>query len=218
MITVATIRKHLMTTYHSLRSSYAHFPKTGTSRTDRAPSSGWRRIIQRMMLSMVLSVGIPIIGMGDIQTTTQTLSANVSPYGRVSVPASISLRASNTRFGGFSGSLDVSYWARTTVTGGGSVTIQANSDFSPGGGPSINNVSYTCSGATLGSACSGTQSLSNSVQTPMVSLPTGACTGGGGVCSTQEPNAVLVSFTVPSKPSYKSGNYSVQVTITISTI
>jgi hypothetical protein len=170
------------------------------------------------IFKLLLAAALPVAGLGDIQTTTQTLSASISPFGKLSVPASISLRSSNTRFGGFAGTFDVSYWARTSASGGGAVTLQANSDFSPSGGPSIGAVTYTCSGATLGTGCSGAQALSTSTQTPLVSLPTGACTGGGGVCSTQDPNTVLLNLSAPSKPGYKTGNYSVQVIVTISTI
>jgi hypothetical protein len=173
----------------------------------------------RQVCKFLLAAALPAAGLGDIQTTTQILSASVSPVGKLSVPATISLRSSNTRFGGFAGTFDVSYWARTSgAGGGGAVTIQANSDFAPSGGPSITAVTYTCSGATLGTGCSGAQALSTSTQTPVVSLPTGACTGGGGLCSTQDPNTVLLNFSAPSKPGYKTGNYSVQVTVTISTI
>jgi hypothetical protein len=161
---------------------------------------------------------LPILGLGDIRTTTQTMSAAVSPYGKLSIPGSVSLTSSNTHFGNICGNLTVSYWARTTASGGGSVTVQANSEFSPAGGPSIGAVSFTCSGATLGTGCSGTQYLSTTVQTSLASLPGGACTGGGGTCSTQDPNTILLAFSVPSKPNYKTGTYSAQVTITISTI
>jgi len=161
---------------------------------------------------------LPAAGIGDIQTTTQTLSATVSAYGKVSLPASVDLRSTNTRFGALSGSLTVSYWARASQGGGGSITVQANSDFSPSGGPSVGNVSFTCSGATLGAGCSGSHSLATSTQTSLVSLPSGSCTGGGGVCSTQDPNSVLLNFSVPSKPQYKTGTYSAQITLTISTM
>ncbi|HEY2013787.1 MAG TPA: hypothetical protein VGH38_09820, partial [Bryobacteraceae bacterium] len=99
-------------------------------------------------LSLVLL--LPAGALCDVQTTTQTLAVTVSAYGNVSIPGNVDLRSSNTRFGAFTGSLAVSYWSRTSDGGGGSVTIQANSDFSPSGGPTAGSVSYSCSGATLG--------------------------------------------------------------------
>jgi hypothetical protein len=168
---------------------------------------------------MLLIATFPVIGSGDIQTTTQTISANVSPYGKLSLPASVNLQAVNARFAGaLNGNLTVSYWARTSEVGGGSVTLQASSGFSPAGGPSIGDVTYFCSGATLGTSCSGTQTLATSTQTPAVFLPSGACTGGGSTCSIQEPNSVLLTFSAPDKPQYKTGTYSAQITFTISTL
>jgi hypothetical protein len=169
--------------------------------------------------SLALALLLPAGSFGDIQTTTQTLSASVSAEAKLSTPASVNLQSANTRFGAKAGSLTLSYWARTSSSGGGgSVTVQAVTDFLPSGGPSISAVSVTCSGATLGTGCSGSQSLSTVTQTSLVTLPGGACTGGGGVCSTQVPNMVLLTFSVPSLPRYKTGVYSVQVTFTSSAL
>lgn len=166
----------------------------------------------------VLLFMAPAIGFGEIQTTTQTLEATVSTAGSVSVPGSVTLTASNTRFGSFIGSVFVSYWARTSDGGSGSVVLQASSEFSPTGGPTAGLVTYTCTGATLGTGCSGTQTIQTSSQTPVVSLPGGICTGGGGVCSSQDPNTVQLQFALPNQPQYKTGTYSAQLTITISTL
>ena len=179
----------------------------------------WQGWCGRVPYGLLLILATPGSGIGDVQTTTQTMSANISPYGKLSLPASVSLRSGDTRFGSnFAGSLTVSYWARTSDAGGGSVTLQANSDFSPSGGPPIGGVSYLCSGATLGMACSGSQTLATTTQTGAVSLPGGACTGGGGTCSTQEPNTVLLTFSALNKPQYKTGSYSALITFTISTL
>jgi hypothetical protein len=168
---------------------------------------------------LMLAFVLPATGIGDMQSTTQTMTANVSPYGKLSLPATVTLQSGDTRFGGnLAGSLTVSYWARTSASGGGSVTVQASSDFSPAGGPSVSGVTYLCSGATLGSACSGSQTLSTSVQTSLLSLPGGACTGGGSSCSSQAPNTILLSLSALNKASYKTGAYSTQITFTISTM
>jgi hypothetical protein len=160
----------------------------------------------------------PASGTADIQTITQGLSADISPYGKVSLPANINLRSADTRFGRLTASISLNYSARTSIEGGGAITIQANSDFAPSGGPSISDVAFSCSGATLGASCAGNQNLSTSTQASLVLLPAGSCTGGGGVCSAQDPTTVLVNLSVPSKPVYKTGNYSAQLTLTISTL
>ena len=174
---------------------------------------------RRRLPGLIFIFALPAAGVGDIQSTTQMLTADVSPYGKLSLPGTVSLLSGGTQFAtDLTGSLTVSYWARTSAAGGGSVTVEANSDFSPSGGPSIDSVSYLCSAATLGSGCSGSQTLSASAQTPLVSLPGGVCTGGSGACSTQTPNTVLVTLSGLNKPQYKTGTYSTQITFTISTM
>jgi hypothetical protein len=93
-------------------------------------------------------------------TVTQTLAANLAAIGKLSVPASIILTATGSAFSSYGGSLTVNYRVRNTTSGGGgSVTLKSSADFSPAGGPGVssNTFTYTCSGATLGTACSGTQ-------------------------------------------------------------
>jgi hypothetical protein len=145
------------------------------------------------------------------------MSVNVVAYGKLSVPAQANLIAFDTHFGGnLSGTLMVSYWARTSGGGSGSITVQAGSDFSPAGGPSVTTVAYRCSGATLGVGCSGSQTFSTSTQTPVVSIPAGSCTGGA--CGSQDPNTVLLTVSAPTLPHYKTGTYSASINFTISTI
>ena len=108
---------------------------------------------------------------------------------------------------------------RTTPTGtGGTITLKVASDFSPGGGPSAasNALTYVCSGATLGTACSGTQTASTTSSTPVLTVPVSACTGGGGSCSSQSPNSVNLNFTLVDSPVYPTGTYSANITFTIS--
>lgn len=177
------------------------------------------RLKFRFLLPVLLPVLLPESASSDIQTTTQSLSVNVSPYGKLSLPASVTLLATGSRFAGnLAGTLTVSYWARTSTAGGSSLTVEASSSFSPSGGPSISDVSYLCSGATLGAGCSGSQALATSTQTAVVALPNCACTGGGSACSTAEPNTVLLTLSAPDKPGYKTGTYSAQITFTISTL
>ena len=148
---------------------------------------------------------------------TQTLQATVQPLGSlVSIPATVSLTGGG--FLSFTGSLNLQYLARTTTTsGGGSITLKAQSDFSPTGGPAIAKLQYTCSAATLGTSCSGTQTVSLTA-TPVVTLPSSACTGSGGSssCPGTNPQTATVNFSLPDNPVYKTGTYSVTLTLTIS--
>src|SRR5882757_5463792 len=84
------------------------------------------RYKRRRWCGLLLALAMPVSGIGDVQTTTQTVCANISPYGKLSLPASVNLRSGDTRFGSnFAGAHTVSYWARTSDSGGGSVTLQA---------------------------------------------------------------------------------------------
>jgi hypothetical protein len=182
---------------------------------EKFPALGGRSVVIGLHL-LALSVVAPARISADIQTTTQELAVNVFPYGKVSVPSSLTLRSADTHFGAVSGTLAVSYWARTSA--GGTLTIQGESEFSPAGGPAVAQVSFICTGATLGTGCSGTHNLSTTAQATLVDLPSESCTGGGGACSAQDPNGILVQFLVPSKPSFKTGSYSAQVVLTVSTL
>src|SRR5579883_1582360 len=123
---------------------------------DSRLTPAWRVALRA--LGFALPLVLPICGAGDIQTTSQTLLLDVSPEGKISVPANVDLRLADSPFGTLSGNLTISYWARTSSGGGGSITVQS-SDFSPTGGPAAGEVSFTCSGATLGVGCSGSHAL-----------------------------------------------------------
>ena len=152
-------------------------------------------------------------------TTTQSVTGTVSAIGKLSVPATLTL----TSAGGpttppYTGSLTVSYKARTTSSGSGTVTLQVTTDFSPAGGPSAaaGSLTYSCTGADLGTNCSGPITAATGSATSVVTIPASACTGGGAPCSANNPNTVLVSFSLVDKVSYKTGTFSAVVTFVIS--
>jgi hypothetical protein len=177
-----------------------------------------RRRSWRAILVLAL---LPAYGAAATSTATQTLSAQINAIGKLSVPASATVTSAGTTFTGYSGSLTVSYRARTTAaTGSGSLTVQATADFSPAGGPSVaaGQLTYTCGAATLGTACSGTQTASTTSQTNIATIGSDACTGGGGSCSTANPNTVQTTLALANNPAYKTGTYSATLTFTISAI
>ena len=158
-------------------------------------------------------------------TTTQTLQATIFPLGGLYTQSTpVSLIKSNSNFNTFTGTMTLSYRARTSQgSGQGSITVKATSDFSPTGGPSIasppskgDTFTYTCSGATLGASCSGTQTVSTTAAMNVVTLGASACTGGGAPCSTSDPNMANVTFILTDDPNYKTGSYSATLTWTIS--
>jgi hypothetical protein len=156
----------------------------------------------------------------------QTLTLDLEPAGDLyNVPASVTLTNTGTTFNNFTGAVTLDYKARTTAsTGSGTITVKATTDFTcSSGGPCITSppstgdaLTYTCSGATLGTNCSGTQTVSTTTATNVVTIAAGACTGGGAPCSTANPNTVTVNFTLTDDPKYQTGKYSATLTWTIS--
>lgn len=156
---------------------------------------------------------------GGTGTATETLSATLTPVGALTTPSTATLTTSSNTFQPFTASVPVNYQVRTTRTGsGGTITLQVASDFSPTGGPTAASgaLTYVCSGANLGTACSGTQTASTTTSTPVLTVPASACTGGGGVCSSQNPNSMSLTFTLVDSPVYSTGTYSANVKFTIS--
>jgi hypothetical protein len=171
-----------------------------------------------MALLLCWTLCEPVSVQAATATATQSLSATLSPIGKVSVPASISLTHVGSTFAAYSSVLSVSYRVRTTPAGAGTITMQAGSDFTPAGGPllSSGNLTYTCSGSTLGTGCSGTQTVSTTTATPVLTIPSAACTGGGGSCSSSNPNSVSVNLNLVNQTSFATGVYSAPITFTIS--
>jgi len=140
-------------------------------------------------------------------------------------PNALTLSKAGTLFGSYTGTVTVQYRARTTAaTGTGSITVKMTTDFTPTGGPSVatpptagDALTYTCTGATLGSNCAGTQTVSTGVGTNVVTaIPAASCTGGGSPCTTADPNTVNLKFSLTDDPKYKTGSYSATLTFTIS--
>jgi len=163
------------------------------------------------------------------QTTlgTQTLTLIAQPDGLLyGFPNSVTLSKAGTLFNSYTGAVTIQYRARTTAaTGTGSITVKASTDFvCASGGPCITTpptagdaLTYTCTGATLGSNCAGTQTVSTGVGKNVVTaIPAAACTGGGSPCSTADPNTVNLNFSLTDDPKYKTGSYSATLTFTIS--
>jgi hypothetical protein len=177
------------------------------------------RLKQITLFNSVVILLFPAVIIAQTSSSvTQTLSAQIDPIGKLSVPATLNLASSGTIFGSFSGTLVLSNRVRTTSAGAATITVQGTTDFSPAAGPSIASgaLTYSCSGASLGTACSGTQTVSLSAQTPVLSVGGGVCTGGGGTCSSTDPNSVSVNLVLADNPVFHTGTYSAQVTFVIS--
>jgi hypothetical protein len=164
-------------------------------------------------------LGCATAALANSVTATQTLSANLGPIAKLSVvQPSVSLLNAGTIFANFTGAVTVQYKVRTTPSGSSTMAVKAASDFSPANGPSIANsdLTYTCSGATLGSACSGSQTVLTSATTNVVTVGGGACSGSG--CAGPNPNSVSISLTLVDSPAFKTGSYTTSLTFSISAL
>lgn len=125
---------------------------------------------------------------------------------------------SGVAFSAYTGTLPLTFRARTSAAGVGSITVQASSDFTPAGGPSAAKgmLTYTCTSGGYGSACSGTQTVSVTAQRPVLTLGSQSCTGGGSECSAADPASVDLTFRLDDDASVPADNYQVQLTFTIS--
>jgi hypothetical protein len=94
--------------------------------------------------------------------------------------------------------------------------LKVTTDFSPVGGPSVGSpptagdtLTYTCTVASPGTACTGTQTAATSSQTNLATFGTDVHTSTGG-------STASVAWILTNDPIYKTGTYSATVTFTIS--
>ncbi len=181
------------------------------------------RLTSVFVALLTLPSGLP----AATATITQTLQANiVAQAGFSATSYSFTLAKTGNIFNTFAGSFQLLYRARTgNSAASAGITMKATSDFTPSGGPSIASppsagdaLQYTCSGATQGTNCSGTQTVSTTASSRVITLPASTCTGGGPPCSSNDPNSVTLNFSLTNDPKYKSGNYAATLTFTISAI
>ena len=158
---------------------------------------------------------------GDVVTLTQSIQLTLAPATKLSAPSSLTLTAPGGPFNNFSGNLVLSYKSRTLPgSAGATITVKANSEFTPTGGPKLStgDLTYTCSGASLGTGCSGSQTVSSTAQTAVVTVPAGSCTGGGGLCSPSNPNTVTLNFQLANSPNHQAGSYSTTLMFSVSSL
>lgn len=150
----------------------------------------------------------------------QTVSVTLQPQGKVSVPSGLTLLKGAQAFTSYTGTMTVSFRARTTPATSATVTLRASSDFLPSGGPSLaaGDLTFTCGAAAYGTACSGAQTVSSTSQRTVVTLPPAACIGGGGGCSATDPATVQVSFQLANDPTVSTGTYGLPVVFTVSSL
>jgi hypothetical protein len=178
-----------------------------------------RKSLPELLVVLGIFLGSRSGALANSVTGGQTLSANLGANAKLSVvQSSVTLLNSGMTFGDFTGAVTILYKVRTTPSGSSTLVVNAASDFSPANGPSIANsdLSYTCSGATLGSACSGSQIVLAPSTTNVVTVGAGACSGSG--CAGPNPSSVSVSLTLANSPTFKTGVYTTSLTFSISSL
>ncbi len=152
-------------------------------------------------------------------TVVQPVSVQLAPLGKVNVPGVVTLTRSGTAFAPFTGVIPVAFRVRTSAGGGGTISLQVTSDFTPAGGPSVRSgaLTYVCSTAQLGTPCSGVQTAGAGAQTPVLSIPASVCTGGEA-CGVPDPNLVEIELRLENDPAFQTGSYAAQVTFIISAL
>jgi hypothetical protein len=168
-------------------------------------------IAERVFAAVVAATGC--MALAATTTVTQTISATFAPIAKLTVPANLTLSNTGTVFNAYTGTLNVSYWARTVV--GGSMTMKVTTDFAAGGPSTASgDLTYTCSGATLGTACGGSITASATTSTSVLTLPASSCTGTS--CGNTTPNTMSLGFTLADNANTKTGSYTATVQFTVS--
>lgn len=150
------------------------------------------------------------------ETTTVTVTIGAEAGFNIT-NSSTTLTETGSNFNKFTGTTGLSYTVRTTAQGGGgSITLKVTSDFSPSGGPSVGKplaagdaLTYTCTVASPGTGCTGTQTSSTVSQTNVATFATDVHTGAGG-------STASIAWALTNDPKYKTGTYNATVTFTIS--
>ena len=158
----------------------------------------------------------------DVVESYQTVSLNLLPKAKFSVPAAVALTPPSTFLSDFTGSLMIAYRVRTTPVGGGTLTLQGGSDFLNTADPSaaipVSLLRFTCSAAGYGTACLGTQNVSLVTQSPVLTAPAPACMGGPSPCHSGDQAQMSILFALRDDPSYTTGAYQTQLLFTFSAL
>ena len=175
------------------------------------------RIPLRLATTVILLAGLgPISAFGQFAATgTTNLSVTIGPEAAIQINTATTALTSAGPFTNYTGTTSLTYKIRTTQTGGtGSIVLEITTDFAAGG-PSVaappagDALTYTCTVAAPGTACSGSV-------TPLTTATTSVATFGANASSAKAGNAGSVAWDLPDDPAYKTGSYTAVATFTIS--
>lgn len=169
--------------------------------------------------TLIIAACILLAMAGLAQAQTTTLSVTVGPEASLTVnTGTTDLSTASTAFANpYTASTSLTYFIRTSKTGGsGTLTLKVTTDFSGTGGPSVassgtsgDTLTYLCTVSTPGTACTGSQTASTTSSTPLG-------TWGTGASSVKAGNSASVAWSLVDDPAYATGTYTATTTFTIS--
>jgi len=179
-----------------------------------------RTPLQIAILRASLLLGLAGIAQAQFASTgTTTLSVTIAPEAALQInTATTTVTAAGTSFNSsYTGTTSLTYKIRTTTTtGSGAITLKVTTDFSPAGGPSVlspptagDALAYTCTLASPGTACSGSQTASTTASTSVGTFGANAKSANAG-------SSGSVAWTLTDDPQYSTGTYAATVTFSIS--
>lgn len=176
------------------------------------------------MKKLSLALALSLLGSTSMfaafgSTGTTTVSVTVAAEAAIQVDTATTSLTNTGTFTDYTGTTNLTYKIRTgKTTGSGAITLKVTSDFSPTGGPSVATpptagdiLGYTCTVASPGTACSGSQTSSTSSSTSVATF-------GADARSAKAGNSSSVGWTLTNDPTYQIGSYSSTVTFTISSL
>ena len=177
------------------------------------------------MKKLLMVVPIMLLGasMSFAQTHTATSSLSVTVGPEAALTATAGPLTSTGIFGNYTGTTSLTYYVRTTGSGGGTVTVEITTDFSTGGangGPSVATPPDPADLLTYSSASPGPAiGTATGCTGPVTALTTAATNVLTFVANTQSLKAgspASTSWTLVNDPNYKAGTYTAVATYTIS--
>jgi hypothetical protein len=160
---------------------------------------------RRILLALATAALAILPAFGD----DSTLSVTVGPEAVfTAVSANTTLSKADTTFGNYGGTTSFTYKIRTTQSGGaGSITVLVTSFGT--GGPTVADLSFTCTAPTSGTPCSSSTGASTSTAQSVVSF-------GADAHSQNTGDSGTAVWTLIDRPQIKTGSYTSTATFTIS--
>ncbi len=176
-----------------------------------------KQIAQVCILSIF---GVSAFAQTFATSGTTTMSVAVGAEASLAVNTSTtSLTTGTTTFTAYTGTTSLTYKIRTAQsTGSGTITARVTADFSPANGPSVTTpptggdaLTYTCTVAAPGTACSGPITASTAASTSVGTF-------GADAHSVSAGNSASVAWSLTNDPVYKTGTYTATVTFTVAAL